>query len=89
MRALGLFIMAFLPWAAVAQSSGQKTSMTRESQIEAEIIRVLLREGQEGRAAFEYDRPRTSLDQVGDKDVDEIAGELDGRLRDALVAASA
>lgn len=52
-------------------------------------IRVLLREGQDGRAVFEYDRPRTSFGQFGDKDVDEVAGELDGRLRDALVAASA
>jgi uncharacterized protein (DUF302 family) len=51
-------------------------------------IRVLLSEDRDGRAVFEYDRPKTSFGQFGDEDVDAVAGELDGRLRDALVAAS-
>ncbi|KQS74270.1 hypothetical protein ASG32_27605 [Methylobacterium sp. Leaf361] len=51
-------------------------------------IRVLLSEDHDGRAVFEYDRPKTSFGQFGDKDVDAVAGELDGRLREALVAAS-
>ncbi|MCJ2142616.1 DUF302 domain-containing protein [Methylobacterium sp. E-066] len=51
-------------------------------------IRVLLSEDQDGRVAFEYDRPRASFGQFGDKDVDAVAGELDGRLMEVLVAAS-
>lgn len=51
-------------------------------------IRVLLREATDGSAAFEYDRPATSFGQFGDKDVDAVAGELDRRLRDTLLAAA-
>ncbi len=51
-------------------------------------IRVLLSEDPEGRAVFEYDRPRTSFGQFGEKDVDAVASALDKRLGETLVEAA-
>lgn len=50
-------------------------------------IRVLLRE-EEGVAMFEYDRPRSTLGQFGNDQVNEIAGELDRNLTALLMDAA-
>jgi len=51
-------------------------------------IRVLLREGPEGEAAFEYDRPVSTFGQFGDGRVNIVARKLDENLQDVLQKAA-
>lgn len=51
-------------------------------------VRVLLREDQDGKALFEFDRPSSMMGQFGDKGVDEVAGALDEALMQVLVTAA-
>ncbi|ANN76317.1 DUF302 domain-containing protein [Bordetella flabilis] len=51
-------------------------------------IRVLLREAENGMAAFEYDRPASTFGQFGDNQVDPVARQLDQDLQAALDAAA-
>lgn len=52
-------------------------------------IRVLLLEHDDGVAAFEYDRPRSTFGQFGDAGVDAVARELDRTLQAALASIAA
>lgn len=51
-------------------------------------IRVLLREDSDGLVAFEYDRPASTFGQLGDDQVDVVAGQLDQNLQASLEAAA-
>jgi len=51
-------------------------------------IRVLLREDDDDKIAFEYDRPVGTLGQFGNPQVDGVAGKLDELLRRVLTAAA-
>jgi uncharacterized protein (DUF302 family) len=51
-------------------------------------IRVLLREDENGRAGFEYDRPVSVFGQFGSEEVDVVARQLDLDLRTLLEAAA-
>lgn len=66
------------------------TKMTRH-QLSAALyapIRVLLREGVNGEAVFEFDRPVSTFGQFGDRQVDIVAQQLDKDLHAALEAAA-
>lgn len=52
-------------------------------------IRVLLREDEDGKVAFEYDRPISTFGQFSDRNVDLIARQLDADLQATLEAAAA
>jgi hypothetical protein len=51
-------------------------------------IRVLLYEGPNGTAVFEYDQPTTSFAPLGDEEVDRVARWLDEKVRVVLVEVS-
>jgi hypothetical protein len=51
-------------------------------------IRILLREGQDGKAAFEFDRPASTMGQFDDGRIDKVAQALDERLTQVLVTAA-
>lgn len=53
------------------------------------LIRVLLREDDDGGVAFEYDRPESVFGQFGSDDVDAVAQKLDRGLRSLLELAAA
>ena len=66
------------------------TKITREH-LSAAVYpppRVLLREGDEGVVAFEYDRPASLFGQFGSYQVDQVAGQLDETLRSTLQTAA-
>jgi len=66
------------------------SKMTRR-ELSAELyapIRVLLREDDDGSAAFEYDRPASVFGQFGSDDVDVVAQKLDRDLQSLLESAA-
>lgn len=77
---------------AVQYDIGNPYTATRMNSFELGIslyapIRVLLRE-KEGVAVFEYDRPRSTLGQFGNEQVDEIARALDRNITALLMDAA-
>jgi uncharacterized protein (DUF302 family) len=51
-------------------------------------LRVVLYENQDGRAAFEYDRPSSLFGQFEDERVTAVARELDAKLESLLIKAA-
>jgi hypothetical protein len=77
---------------ALQYELGNPLTATEMTRFELDVavyapVRVLLRTGEDGEVAFEYDRPRSTMGQFGNPDVDEVAEGLDRRLEEVLLRA--
>lgn len=89
----GLLLTAGLTRKAVQYDIGNPLTAARMTRhvLSAALyapIRVLLREDEAGGVAFEYDRPATTFGQFGQPEVDDVARDLDDRLRTVLTDAA-
>jgi len=89
----GLLRIAGLARKAVQYEIGNPLTATRMTQhrLPAALyapLRVVLYENEDGRVAFEYDRPSSLFGQFGDERVTEVARELDAKLETVLIKAA-